>query len=247
MTSSSATYLSTRTAPAGNRCLSCGTVENMGRRRYCSIDCRQNLRRKLNARTGLLRALNTRYAAFYFTDRVIAMDVLPYNARDIFSFIYPRQLSVIPADDFCRMSNMLGNAWWAERRRTNRTYLANRSVLNHASHTGSGGSLITPEEIRMPSISGRTLIRLQLGRKDLESGELHRIIKRAFRQQAKKHHPDLGGDASSFRRLVRAYEDLIGWAESPSFITRRGFPDKWFYDGNRSRWVQPTPLPKRER
>ena len=45
-----------------NRCLSCGASENLGRRRYCSISCRQRLRQKLNVRTGLLRALNTRYA-----------------------------------------------------------------------------------------------------------------------------------------------------------------------------------------
>ena len=58
------------------RCLSCGTSENMGRRKYCSIDCRQKLRYNLNLRTGLLRALNTRYATIYFTDSIILLDVL---------------------------------------------------------------------------------------------------------------------------------------------------------------------------
>jgi hypothetical protein len=24
-------------------------------------------------------------------------------------------------------------------------------------------------------------------------------------------------------------------------VKRRGFPDKWFYDGRQNRWVQPTP------
>ncbi len=42
-----------------NRCLSCGTTGNIGRRRYCSIDCRQKLRQKLDMRCGLLQALKT--------------------------------------------------------------------------------------------------------------------------------------------------------------------------------------------
>jgi len=62
-----------------NRCLSCGTSENMIRRKYCSIDCRQRFRHQLNIRTGLLRALNTRYATFYFTEYLLVLDVLPYS------------------------------------------------------------------------------------------------------------------------------------------------------------------------
>ncbi|HSQ84528.1 MAG TPA: hypothetical protein VLM43_07355, partial [Desulfobacterales bacterium] len=73
-----------------NRCLSCGTAENIGKRRYCSIGCRQRLRYTLDMRTGLLKALNTRYGAFYFTDILIIMDILPYDTKEIFSFIYPR-------------------------------------------------------------------------------------------------------------------------------------------------------------
>ena len=49
------------------RCLSCGTTENMGTRKYCSVVCRKKLRYQLNVRTGLLKALNARYATFYFT------------------------------------------------------------------------------------------------------------------------------------------------------------------------------------
>jgi len=44
------------------RCLSCGTTDNMKRRRYCSLECRQKLRHNLNIRTGLLQALQIRYA-----------------------------------------------------------------------------------------------------------------------------------------------------------------------------------------
>jgi hypothetical protein len=75
----------------------------------------------------------------------------------------------------------------------------------------------------------------------LNSPELFRVIKTAYRQQALKHHPDHGGDAASFRKIHQAYEELLTWAENPSFVRRRGFPDKWFYDSTTNRWVQPTP------
>ncbi|MGD8369242.1 MAG: J domain-containing protein [Desulfobacterales bacterium] len=223
------------------KCLSCGNDPGSSRRRYCSVACRQNLRRKLNARTGLLRALNTRFGAFYFTDSVVALDILPCRSKEIFSFIFPRTRGASPAEDFCKMSDALGNAWWAERRRTNRKYLANRLVFEQAQRNDTDQHRITPLEIRTPTVPGQHLIHLRLGRKDLESRELARIIKNAFRNQAMRHHPDKGGNSQTFRKILMAYEEMLSWAEAPTFITRRGFPDKWFYDGSRNRWVQPTP------
>ncbi|MEJ2659005.1 MAG: hypothetical protein P8012_17750, partial [Desulfobacterales bacterium] len=115
-----------------HRCLSCGTTENLGKRKYCSIDCRQKLRYTLNMRTGLLKALNTRYASFYFTDESIVMDVILFNGKEIFSFIYPRSSNRKPAEDYINMSDLLGNEWWAEKKRTNRHYLATRCLLKKA-------------------------------------------------------------------------------------------------------------------
>jgi hypothetical protein len=56
-----------------------------------------------------------------------------------------------------------------------------------------------------------------------------------------RYHPDRGGDAAGFRNLHAAYEQLLGWLEHPVFVRRRGFPDRWFYDGATNRWVQPAP------
>ncbi len=39
-----------------------------------------------------------------------------------------------------------------------------------------------------------------------------------------------------------AYEDLLSWTENPTFLKKRGFPDKWFYDGYRNKWLQPSRL-----
>jgi len=43
----------------------------------------------------------------------------------------------------------------------------------------------------------------------LEPGASLQLIKRTYRQLAKTHHPDLGGDAEAFRRLDAAYRLLI--------------------------------------
>ncbi|MBW1698844.1 MAG: DnaJ domain-containing protein [Deltaproteobacteria bacterium] len=226
-----------------NRCLSCGTSVNMGKRRYCSIECRQYLRHQLNVRTGLLKALNTRYATFYFNDSLIFMDVLPFDAIEIFSFIFPRSQNGKPVEDFKRMADHLGNAWWAEVRRTRRRYLASRHLLEQASRNHARLESIKPFEIKKPAHIGNSIIHLKLDRAQLEDPQLLHIIKQAYRRQAKKYHPDQGGDAAAFRRIHEAYQQLLVWAESPTFVKRRGFPDKWFYDGIRNRWIQPTPYP----
>ena len=224
-----------------NRCLSCGTSENMDRRRYCSVECRQQLRYHLNLRTGLLRALNTRYATFYFTQAIIILDVLPYGSAELFSYILPRTPGRKPVDDFCNLSNILGNAWWAERNRTNKRYLATRFLLEKAKNKTVDPLSIKPVEVREPVKLKKSLMFLKLNKSDLNSPGLHRKIKSAYRKQAMRHHPDLGGDAAVFRKLHDAYEQIIKWSEHPVFIRRRGFPDKWFYDGGTVRWVQPAP------
>jgi hypothetical protein len=198
----------------------------------------------LNLRTGLLKALNIRFATFYFTADTIMLDVMAFGAKDIFSFMYPRSARRKPAGDFCRLADVLGNAWWAEKQRTNRKYLASRQVFKQAQRYEPNCDVVAPIEIKIPNVKDKALITLKLGKSVLDSPELYRTIKMAYRQQAMKHHPDRGGDAVSFRRIHQAYEELLNWAENPSFVRRRGFPDKWFYDGIANRWVQPTPLRK---
>ncbi|MEE8430156.1 MAG: J domain-containing protein [Candidatus Desulfatibia sp.] len=231
--------------PKQKKCLSCGTIENMCRRRYCSIDCRQKLLYTLGIRTGLLKALNTRYATFYFTEKIIIMDILPYLSREILSFIYPRSNDNKPAEDYCRMSDLLGNEWWAEKKRTHKHYLANRHIYNQAVRNGYPEGFIIPLETKVPAVKGAALTHLKLGKSDLDSPELEKKIKSAYRLQVKKHHPDIGGDTATFRKVHQAYKDLIGWAESPTFLRRRGFPDKWFYDGDTDGWIQPKPYLKK--
>jgi hypothetical protein len=227
--------------PEGNTCLSCGKRENMHRRKYCSVECRQRLRYKLEVRTGLLRALQTRYATFYFDDRLIVLNILPYGTQEIYSFLFARRPGIAPADDFSHLANILGNDWWAERRRTNRNYRASEHLLRNAFQGAVDMRNVMPVEKRRAAIKDQLLIQLKIERGDLESPHLGTLVKKAYRQQAMRHHPDRGGRPEAFRRLRIAYEALMEWSEHPSFTRRRGFPDKWFYDGETNRWVQPVP------
>lgn len=225
-----------------NRCLSCGTTEDMKNNRYCSIKCRQKLRQKLNVRSGFLQALNVRYATFYFSDTMIIMDVVPRGFKEIFQFTYLRGSGHKPGDDFSKMTDMLGSAWWAEEKRTNRKYLASRHVLELAVRQPASLIALRPQQITIPTIPKKYLDCLAIDKSQLSSSELRMIVKNAYRRQAKIHHPDIGGSAVTFRKIHDAYKKLLCWAENPVFIRRRGFPDKWFYDGENKKWVQPIPI-----
>jgi len=232
-----------RNARQGRRhCLSCAVALTDRRRRYCSVECRQRLRRKLTLRTGLLKALNTRYATFYITETRIVLDILPFDSKEIFSYIFTRTHTRKPADDFNHMANILGNVWWSERKRTRKKYLASRHLLAYAEKNQVPASSVKPQVLAKPSVNGSSLVHLRLNKSVLSTPGFEKEIKSAYRKQAKRHHPDRGGDSSDFRKIRRAYEELIRWMENPVFTQRRGFHNKWFYDGYSNRWVQPTPL-----
>lgn len=214
----------------------------MNRRKYCSPGCRQQLHAALNRRTGLLIALNIRYATFYFTEFTIVMDVLRRDRDEILSYILPRSPGKKPVDDFRILSEHLGNAWWSENRRTKKRYLATRHVLALGQPKEVGKASIIPIEVSKPAVRGATVISLDLNGISTEREALQAQIKRAFRSQAKKHHPDLGGNAATYRKIQEAYEKLIDWSRNPSFTRRNGFPDKWFYDGSTNHWVHPMTI-----
>ena len=157
-------------------------------------------------------------------------------------FLFARRPGVAPADDFSQMANVLGSDWWAERRRTHKKYRASQHLLRHARQGSAGIHTVMPVEERRAVIKDNLLVQLKIDRKELDSHNLDKVLKKAYRQQAKQHHPDRGGEPDAFRRLQKAYETLMAWAENPSFTRRRGFPDKWFYDGETNRWVQPVPI-----
>ncbi len=187
-----------------------------------------------------MRALNIRYATFYFTDVVIMMDLLPYDVEQIHSYMLPRSMGKKPVEDFCALSNILGQTWWRERNRTKKRYMASRLVLENAQKPAFSKATIIPASLIVPAVRASSLITLDLRAADLNLANLHTRIKQAYRQQVKKCHPDMGGNSQAFRKVHEAYEMLLRWSKQPSFIHRSGFPDKWLYQGASNRWIQPT-------
>jgi len=218
---------------------SCGAEIGARKRKYCSSECRQKLKWKLDARIGLVQALNVRYATFYFSETTIMVDMLLYGTTEIFRFHYPRTPGKKPADDFGSMANLLGSIWWSEKRRTSKRHLAAIRVLSYAERKLDSVASVKPAIVTLHAVKRKHLRQLQIDQSELFSPELGRIVKNAYRRLAKVYHPDVGGNAESFRKLQEAYEEMVVWSEHPRFTRRRGFPDKWLYDGEKKRWLQP--------
>lgn len=212
----------------------------MRNRRYCSVKCRQHLKQKLTTRTGLLEALNTRYATFYFTDELIVMDIVVHDIREVFRYTAIRTKGSRPADDFGKLANRLGEAWWAEEKRTKKKYMASRKLLEMAERHLITEGLVRPHLIRVATVRSESLQYLGISKAELGSNELAKIVKNAYRRKVKVHHPDVGGEATTFRRIHEAYKELLRWADHPTFLRRRGFPDKWYYDSTNQKWIQPV-------
>lgn len=222
-------------------CLSCGTSEHVNKRRYCSVKCRQNLRQKLNMKSGLFQALNTRYASFYFSDTVIILDVVPYGIKEVFRYTRRRKENSNPASDFNVLTNKLGEEWWTVSNKTHKNYMATQHVLRLATRHAISDGCLRPRLLKIPTVRMACLHCLDMQKADLHARDLNVIIKNAYRRMAKIHHPDLGGHAATFRKIHDAYKELLRWADNPVYIHRRGFPDKWYYSGENKKWVQPTP------
>ncbi len=209
------------------------------------MSCPQYLLASLNRRTGLLQTLSIRYGTFYFSDFVIVMDLLPYHSDQIYSYMLPRSPGRKPVEDFCELSNILGTLWWDEKNRTKKRYLASKEVLSRGQKTEAPINSVKPASLTVPSVRSSNLITLELKSEDLAPVNLEQRIRNAYRRQAKKHHPDLGGSQETFLKIQEAYEKLQLWAKHPTFIRKRGFPDKWLYEGAYNRWIKPI-IPRRK-
>lgn len=173
------------------------------------------------------------------------MDLLPYGMEKIHSYLLPRSRGKKPVDDFCLLCNSLGTAWWREKNRTHKRYVASKLILERADSVARSKENVIPQSITLPAVGLANLIRLELTVADLsDRSNIEGSIKRAFRRQARKHHPDLGGSAHAFRKTREAYEKLVEWARNPAYRLKCGLPEKWLYEGATSNWIQPaTPLP----
>ncbi len=80
---------------------------------------------------------------------------------------------------------------------------------------------------------------LALKRDDLSNDGSKATIKTAYKKMAKVHHPDAGGNEDQFKKLNDAHEQMLSWAESPQYTSRRALQGCWSYDGFNGRWSPP--------
>jgi hypothetical protein len=134
----------------------------------------------------------------------------------------------------------LGEIWWSQKSKSNSTRYASEYILNQ------GHRFLFPYEQMFPlKIHSISQINHQLTLLKLDPNQvLHSTypqdtVKSAYKQAALKSHPDLGGNAESFRKVHQAYLDLLEWLKKPTYSCRQGLPGQWCFVAWQSRWLSP--------
>jgi hypothetical protein len=224
------------------RCLACGSEDIKPGRRYCSRECRQKLQWTLSLSKGLLQTLNTRYAAFSFTEHYVALDIMPTWSNSISRFVCERKSGYSPAHALKELVLGAGNEWYKKRSRRISRSFSSQSILEENAERNINPDSIKPKPNKTPRLSTdqkKALKRFNLPVDTLIFGDYVREIKRAFRGMAKIHHPDKGGDGERFKEINRAHESMLEWIESPKFQSSSALPGCWSYNGYRNRWSPP--------
>ena len=224
------------------RCLACGTDRIKAGRRYCSTQCRQQMNWVLSLSKGLLRVFNARYAAFFFTNDQVVLDVLPFWSKNISRFILVRTEGNKPADDLKSLILQWGKRWHQLVNNNNSKSYASFSLIEKALEKDIDPDSIMPDKkasARLSEGEKSCLKILRLERKDLSPGNHVMQIKSAYRKMAKVYHPDMGGDEDKFKQLNDAHTQMLQWAEHPNFSFRKALHGCWSYDGDTNRWSPP--------
>ncbi len=224
------------------RCLSCGTTEMNGGRRYCSAGCREQILWVLSLAKGLLRVFNARYAAFTFDQNRVFLDILPLRSREISRFTCRRRNGRKPAEDLKDLILQSGEEWHEMVSHHNSKGYASLFLLqkNH-DHTVPPDALMPDHRVspRFSRTEKESMKALRIGVNELLSKSSTEKIRSAYKRMAKVHHPDKGGRAEDFRRLTEAHDQMLFWAENPRFTARKALSGCWSYDGYTNRWVPP--------
>ena len=224
------------------RCLSCGADHIKPGRRYCSKQCRQQINWVLSLSKGLLKAFNTRYAAFCFTHNHVILDVLPAWSTFISRFICRRIPGNKPAEDLKNLILQSGKEWHHMVDNNKSKSYASLFLIDKNQNTDIDPENIKPGRKIRPRLSKHENICLKilrLDRKDLSSDGHIVKIKSAYKKLAKIYHPDMGGDENEFKKLNEAHKHMILWTENPLYTSRKALHGCWSYDASTSRWSPP--------
>jgi len=223
-------------------CECCGRLLEKNRRRYCSKDCKEGFVFKLKWFNNLLRVLNTKYATFTFTDTFLILHVLPMNSSEVYSYFYDRLPGRKPAQDMGKMVFELGEIWWFHKERSKSEKYASDHILDCGHKKVHSMELLQPRQIKYLGNVGKQMTFLKISREEIfnESRDsIQEKLKSAYKRQALRHHPDMGGNAEMFRKINQAYLDLKEWLKTPSFNLKKGVPGYWCYIAGKTNWIAP--------
>lgn len=221
-------------------CRSCGRPLENCKRRYCSKDCKDDFLFKLKWFNNLLRAINTKYATFMFTESVLVLNILPFRTQNVLTYFYQRKPGKKPSQDMNKMVFQLGELWWGHKEKSKSNRQASNKILEKGQKNIFHWNYIKPREIKYPANITKQLMYLKISKSELlHSCQAIDMIKTAYRQAALKHHPDTGGDSETFRKIHQAYLDLINWVNRPAYCSRKGVPGQWSYIAGKSTWISP--------
>ncbi len=223
-----------------NYCCCCGIPLEKGRKKYCSKKCKEEFIFKLNWFTNLLRAINTKYASFFFTQEVLILNVLPVDSTEVYSYFFKRTPGKRPTYDMENMLFLLSETWWNNLKHRRCRDKACREVLKKGNtHILKKDLLIPKTRISIECVA-KDLTRLKINKRELiTSSDPHSILKKAYKICALKSHPDTGGDEKSFITMYNSYQKILLWLKNPNYSKRRGINGHWFYDGAYNNWYPP--------
>ena len=219
-------------------CLSCGTELSGRKRRYCSKDCKDLLIFALGWLKNLLLPLNTNYATFAFTDSVLIINILSFFSKEVSTFIFKRTPGETPAKGLKEVCKTLNKEWYEKSVSSRSRRAASEHLLGTGIKDFIPRDYVTPTSISINAKISSKLTQFNMSLDDLEENPLAQI-KRAYRKEAKKHHPDYGGDPADFINISDAYKDIMAFIRDPVLRTRTGLPGTWSYDGSSYRWSAP--------
>ncbi len=222
--------------------MACGTTDIKPGRRYCSPLCRQRLLWALSLSKGLLRTLNTHYAAFSFTDNYVVLDVIPTWSNKISRFVYERNSDYSPANALKQLILEAGRDWYRKRSQRNSPSRVTQSILEENIEGKINPDAIKPSTKKIPKLSAdqkKALKHLNINLENLAFDDCIMAVKQAYRNMAKIYHPDLGGDGERFKQINKAHEIMLQWAEDPKFQLNHALPGCWSYNGYLNKWRPP--------
>ncbi|RLB82967.1 MAG: hypothetical protein DRH17_04180 [Deltaproteobacteria bacterium] len=147
------------------------------------------------------------------------------------------------ADDLLDLIEQAGREWYEREEQTKSRWHASQHLLDKASRQDLPIHVVVPVSRRTPQLNHKektALKLLDLTKEQILAADNIQYIKSAYRRKAKRHHPDKGDTSNKFIQINDAHSELLNWAESPRFRSRRALPNSWCYDASRKRWVPPA-------